>query len=129
MDKYMNEMNEPPVTGLDMVSWVTISDADVLLGLVGRACRRNSERWFPDLHAANRGHMDVYYTLGLIGEAGEVANKVKKSQRGIGDVTHDEMRSELADVFSYLLLLAGELQIDLVRAWAEKQKVCEERWG
>ena len=98
------------------------------LAMITVTSRRNSERWFPALHT-NNPELSVFYTLGMVGEAGEVANKVKKSLRGIGDVTHAEMVSELADVFTYLLLLAGELEIDLVQAWWLKQKVCEDRWG
>ena len=55
-------------------------------------------------------HAIDYLTLGLIGEAGEVANKLKKHIRG--DVgyfeTKDRVRDELGDVLWYLSMLAAE---------------------
>ena len=56
-----------------------------------------------------------YTTLGLIGEAGEIANKVKKVMRG--DYSHDDIRGELkgeiGDVLWYISRLASELGFDL----------------
>ncbi|MFA6089886.1 MAG: nucleoside triphosphate pyrophosphohydrolase family protein [Candidatus Woesearchaeota archaeon] len=56
-----------------------------------------------------------YVTLGLAGEAGEVANKVKKIIRDnngvITDQTRKDIASELGDVYWYLARLADELNI------------------
>jgi len=56
-----------------------------------------------------------YTTLGLVGEAGEIANKVKKVMRG--DYDRDALREmlagEIGDVLWYLAMLAEELGIDL----------------
>ena len=58
-----------------------------------------------------------YPTLGLTGEAGEVANIVKKIQRDHGGVITDEIRAklkdELGDVLWYLSACADELGITL----------------
>jgi len=63
----------------------------------------------------------VYPTLGLVGEAGEVAEKMKKLQRDKNmftpaDVTDDvrnEILKELGDVLWYVSQLATEFQLDL----------------
>ena len=58
-----------------------------------------------------------YPTLGLAGEAGEVANIVKKIQRDHGGVINDEIRTklkdELGDVLWYISACADELGISL----------------
>lgn len=54
-----------------------------------------------------------YPTLGLAGEAGEVANIVKKIQRDHGgaltDEVRDKLRDELGDVLWYIAACADEL--------------------
>jgi NTP pyrophosphatase (non-canonical NTP hydrolase) len=58
-----------------------------------------------------------YPTLGLAGEAGEVANIVKKIQRDHGGVLNDDVRAklmdELGDVLWYISACADELEITL----------------
>ena len=58
-----------------------------------------------------------YPTLGLAGEAGEVANIVKKIQRDSGGVITDEIRGklkdELGDVLWYVSACADELGLTL----------------
>jgi len=58
-----------------------------------------------------------YPTLGLAGEAGEVANIVKKIQRDHGGVMNDEIRTklkdELGDVLWYVSACAEELDLTL----------------
>lgn len=58
-----------------------------------------------------------YPTLGLAGEAGEVANVVKKIQRDHDGVINDEIRSklkdELGDVLWYISACADELGLTL----------------
>ena len=58
-----------------------------------------------------------YPTLGLTGEAGEVANIVKKIQRDHGGVINDEIRTklkdELGDVLWYISACADELGLTL----------------
>lgn len=58
-----------------------------------------------------------YPTLGLAGEAGEVANIVKKIQRDHGGTITDETRAklkdELGDVLWYISACADELGLTL----------------
>ena len=69
----------------------------------------------------------VYLALGLTGEAGEVANKVKKIVRDYGDDAPYELieaiADELGDVFWYLVRLCDELgysPADVMSANAQK---------
>jgi NTP pyrophosphatase (non-canonical NTP hydrolase) len=63
------------------------------------------------------GENIVYPTLGLAGEAGEVAEKVKKLLRDDGGVLSDERRaalaSELGNVIWYVAQVATEAELDL----------------
>lgn len=69
------------------------------------------------------GENYIYPTLGLAGEAGEVANKIKKIERDHGGVlnrdTKETVESELGDVLWYVAQLATELGIPLEQV-AEK---------
>ncbi len=59
----------------------------------------------------------LYPTLGLCGEAGEVADKVKKVMRDHGghidDARREDLALELGDVLWYVAQLATELGLDL----------------
>ncbi len=65
----------------------------------------------------DRGSNYVYPTLGLAGEAGEVAEKVKKvirDKNGIMDQeTKEKISKELGDVLWYVAQLATELDLSL----------------
>ena len=65
----------------------------------------------------NRMNNLEYPTLGLAGEAGEVANIVKKIQRDHGGEINDEIRAklldELGDVLWYISACADELGLTL----------------
>ena len=67
---------------------------------------------YPDV-----GANPIYPTLGLCGEAGEVADKVKKVLRDHGGHFSDDSRADLAlelgDVLWYVARLASELGLDL----------------
>ena len=54
----------------------------------------------------------VYPALGLCGESGEVAEKVKKWIRD-GSLDRDSLKKELGDVLWYLSALAGDLGLTL----------------
>ncbi|MEK7533228.1 MAG: nucleoside triphosphate pyrophosphohydrolase family protein [Patescibacteria group bacterium] len=79
----------------------------------------------------NQGNNVAYATLGLAGEAGEVADKVKKLIRDFnGVLTEDkrkEMIKELGDVLWYLTACASELGVDLEEVAAQNAKKVEDR--
>lgn len=54
----------------------------------------------------------IYPALGLAGEAGEVAEKVKKLIRD-GSLQIEDLKKELGDVLWYLSAIASDLQINL----------------
>ena len=72
------------------------------------------------------GHNFVYPTLGLSGEAGEVADKIKKVLRDqdgkLEDATRTENEKELGDVLWYIAQIATELGLSLERVAAENIK-------
>ena len=55
----------------------------------------------------------VENTLGLVGEAGEVAEKIKKMLRDYTKVTPDDIIKELGDVVFYATALANYFNSDL----------------
>jgi NTP pyrophosphatase (non-canonical NTP hydrolase) len=65
----------------------------------------------------NIGSNFVYPTLGLAGESGEVAEKIKKVIRDKGGVVDDEtkilIQKELGDVLWYVAQIATELDLSL----------------
>jgi|SRR6478609_2798676 len=58
---------------------------------------------YPEKHAI------VYPALGLAGEAGEIAEKVKKFLRGDKELDRDALLSELGDPLWYIASLADDL--------------------
>lgn len=79
----------------------------------------------------NQGNNVAYATLGLVGEAGEVADKVKKLIRDFnGVLTEDkrkEMIKELGDVLWYLTACASELGVNLEEVATQNAKKVEDR--
>ncbi len=75
---------------------------------------RKTSSYDPDLKI-------TYATMGLVGEAGELANKVKKLLRG--DDNRDELldgvKAEMGDVLWYLSALADDIGIPLSDVAAE----------
>jgi NTP pyrophosphatase (non-canonical NTP hydrolase) len=65
----------------------------------------------------DRGNNFIYPTLGLAGEAGEVAEKVKKVIRDkngvMGQESKDYISKELGDVLWYVAQIATELDLSL----------------
>jgi len=65
----------------------------------------------------NVGSNAIYPTLGLVGEAGEVADKVKKILRDkegvFDDESSDAIKLELGDVLWYISQLSSELGYEL----------------
>lgn len=93
---------------------------------MAKGAKEDSERWFP----ATSGN--VFFTAAcLAGEVGEVLNLLKKVERGSHSVVEVEAKviEEVADVFTYLLKLAGELGIDLEQEYNKKRQINEARFG
>lgn len=67
---------------------------------------------YPDL-----GHNIAYPTLGLAGESGEVAERVKKMYRDDGgqltEQRRDGLKAELGDVLWYVAALCSELGLKM----------------
>ena len=65
----------------------------------------------------NQGQNFIYPTLGLVGESGEVAEKVKKIIRDgdgtLTDTDRDKIALELSDCCWYIAVLAYELDYTL----------------
>lgn len=84
---------------------------------MAQQARDDSDRWFGDSHASDSL---VHMVLSLCGEAGELANLVKKIDRGSLDIRNANVRYQLmmetTDVFVYLLNIAGMLGLDLERS-------------
>ncbi|HOX29801.1 MAG TPA: nucleoside triphosphate pyrophosphohydrolase family protein [Candidatus Paceibacterota bacterium] len=82
----------------------------------------------------NLGGNFIYPTLGLAGEAGEVAEKIKKVIRDANGVVSEEKKGELSkelgDVLWYVANLAEELSLsldDIAERNLEKLKSRQER--
>lgn len=79
---------------------------------------------YPEKHAI------VYPALGMIGEAGEVSEKVKKWLRGDRDLDRGDLIKEIGDVMWYAASLADDLGYtlqDVVDANVEKLSSRKER--
>jgi NTP pyrophosphatase (non-canonical NTP hydrolase) len=93
-------------------------------------CAEDSARWFPQVHMEKVPSL-IHHVLALAGEVGELANIVKKIDRG--DFTlvdaQDEMEKEVADIMIYLANIAAVLQMNLASAVADKTAFNERRFG
>lgn len=78
-----------------------------------------------DEKAAYGNDPALYYTLGICGEAGEMANALVKAQRNgyDRDKALEAVKSELPDVVIYSHVLAHVLDIDLSNLVNEKVEV------
>ena len=89
----------------------------------------DSHRWFPECDPLGL----PFWVLALAGEVGELANEVKKVMRGSADFNDAKVKykidMEVADIFTYLLQIAGMLQIDLEAAYNVKRQFNESRFG
>lgn len=99
---------------------------------LAQRCHANSALWFPTNHLSQRSAV-THCTLGLAGESGEVANKVKKLYGYVDQTVPDSLRSdiigELIDTLIYDLVLLDVLDADIP---VEVEKVvakCVARWG
>jgi NTP pyrophosphatase (non-canonical NTP hydrolase) len=67
-----------------------------------------------------------YLALGITGEAGEVAEKIKKKERD-GKMDEDDLAREIGDVMWYLAQLAEELDRDLEEIARQNVEKLEDR--
>lgn len=88
--------------------------------------RENHERY----SATGSAEDDIrFLALGLVGEAGELANFIKKRWRD-GEDHAEDIRKEIADVLAYAFMLADRMGMgprDLINIVAEKQRVFIEK--
>jgi NTP pyrophosphatase (non-canonical NTP hydrolase) len=90
----------------------------------------DSNRWFP-----GKAQELPNLVLCMCGEAGEVANLVKKIVRGsitIQDAKDRGLEEEIVDVLIYLLNLMGAKEFkdtDWMKIWYAKRIFNEERFG
>lgn len=98
-------------------------------GKLSKQCVEDSQRWFGDTGA----HKSLaHHTLALAGEVGEFANIVKKIDRGSLDIRDATVRYDLAmeltDVFTYMLNIAGLLNVDLSKSYMHVRANNEKRF-
>lgn len=85
----------------------------------------DSSHYFPDV-----SNELVYLACALAGEVGEACNNIKKNYRGSipRAFLTDLLRSELADVLIYLVMLAEAAGVDLTEAWQDKKEFNDARY-
>ena len=100
----------------------------------------NSATWFPKLHQRGHAQMRLHFGIGFAEEAGEVAGVVKKANlcdglmdscelHADGKHSRKALADEMADAFTYLVMLAAHEGIDLTDAYRSKRAELVERWG
>jgi len=79
----------------------------------------------------NKGNNFIYPVLGLVGESGEVAEKIKKVIRDhngiLTEKQKEEIKKELGDVLWYLAQIATELGLSLEEIAHSNLKKLESR--
>lgn len=72
---------------------------------------------YPEVEILKKSKPFIYPVLGLVGEAGEVAEKFKKVLRNengeLNEKAREEIKKELGDVLWYLSQIATELNLSL----------------
>lgn len=104
-----------------------MTDEQSLLKDLADQCMDDTDRWFPEANVNNLPFM----VLALCGEAGELANLVKKVERGSISLADAEKHidEEIIDVFTYLLNIAGLRGLDLLQAYRNKRNINELRFN
>ena len=70
------------------------------------------EKWFGNKETESAQYLSVP-ALGVAGEAGEVADKIKKVLRGDKDIELSSIAVEISDVLFYCAVLADRIGYDL----------------
>lgn len=98
------------------------------LGRLAEKAIQDSKLWFPKT-ASNLSH----HVLGMCGETGELANLVKKIERGSLDPAQATVRHQLVmentDVLIYNLCVFGLLRADPLRAYNAVRAQNVQRFG
>lgn len=68
---------------------------------------------YPRLHTPASGQLPLYPALGLAGEAGEFAEKIKKAWRNGKQLDVMAVGAELGDILWYVAIAAEELGLTL----------------
>ena len=94
-----------------------------------KQCATDGERWFP-----GKSQTLAFMALAMAGEVGEVANIVKKIERGSSSfhIVRDELEEEIVDVLIYLCNLMSLPEFygtDWMKVWYEKRALNERRFG
>lgn len=89
----------------------------------------NSQKWFPE--AFKNGVDITLATLGIAGEAGEVADVLKKRLRGsLGDKEfRDRIVEETIDLLHYMCMIWVAFQVDVSEVYRWKSEINEKRFG
>lgn len=84
-----------------------------------------------EIHIAAKKYSKLEWAACLCGEAGELANFIKKDSRinYEGDVHKSEISKEIADCLIYLDLIANEYNINLEECVIEKFNEVSEKYG
>lgn len=90
----------------------------------------NSERWFPNAYDTPENQL-LTNLLGIVGEAGEMADVHKKHLRGsIGGYEALQMMiEESIDLWHYLAQFWYYLKVDIQEVYLDKTAFNEERFG
>lgn len=89
-------------------------------------CMKDSYEWFPEWAD------DLpFMTLALNGEAGELANLVKKTMRGSHQYEdlQPHIAEEAMDTFIYLMNVFGILEVDVMELYNAKRRANQARFG
>lgn len=88
--------------------------------------QRALETWYEPAHPLHLDHIPS--TLGLVGEAGEFADLVKKNQyKPNNDVSFWDLVYELGDVLYYVAILAHQIGFDLDQISSLNYRKLQER--
>jgi NTP pyrophosphatase (non-canonical NTP hydrolase) len=108
---------------------VDMFDPPSELALLAKQCEEDSARWFP----GRTEHNLPFYVLALAGEVGELANVVKKIERGSlnpKDAAVKRMLDmEATDVLIYLLNIFAVLGVDPLKSYNNVRQLNEQRFG
>jgi len=105
--------------------------ANMNFGAMVEDCTADSQRWFP-----GKTQSVAFMTLAMMGEAGEVANIVKKIERGSSRLNDpavkEHLTEEIVDVLIYLCNMIGLPEfadVDWGQVWDAKRRFNEDRFG